>query len=200
MRIPIFISLLFVGLSFPVLAQHWTQTDNETIWRGRYKNCDKGYSVSLPSGVIAHGSHAPSPNHGILFSASAPETTTEVTLETERVVGVYDSYDVAEYGNPQAYLKQILDREGPVEVLASQDTKFHGFPAAYVRFRRTEGDTKVETEEIVAYRRSKNIEPIFYVIWMRSPTQYFEQDLRLYEEIRDGFHLLPAPKGQCSND
>jgi len=72
-----------------------TETPDETIWRGRYGNCDHGYFVNLPPGVIGHGSRSPSPNHGFVISAKDPSTTTPVTLEEPRLVDVYESSDAA---------------------------------------------------------------------------------------------------------
>ena len=194
--------LVFLFSVFPVSTwgQHWAQTADETIWRGKYTNCDKGYAIELPQGVIAHGSLPPSPNHGILVSGQAPDTTKEVTLDNQRLIGVYDTYDAADYGSARAYLKQLLEREGSLQILKYSNNKFHGYPAAYVHFRKTKGNASLDTEEMVAYRRSKTDSPIFYVIWVRSTSQSFEQDKKLYEQVRSGFRLLPMPKGQCSND
>ena len=87
------IALFFVGV---ILGQQWTLTTDETIWRGRYRNGTRCYAVELPPGVVAHSSLPPSPNHGFLVSGLAPETTTAVSLDADRLVGVYDSYDAAE--------------------------------------------------------------------------------------------------------
>jgi len=163
MRASILILLLLSGFRcFSSFQQHWKQTPDETIWRERYTNCDKGYAVSLPKGVVAHGGLPPSPNHGILVSADAPGTEAEVTLEAERVVGVYDTYDAMEYGSAQAYLRSELKEAGPIEILAKSDTRFRELPAAYVHYRKKTGDVAIETEELILYRgRPKNSGPIF---------------------------------------
>jgi hypothetical protein len=194
----IFLSVFRFFLSFP---QHWTQTPDETIWREKYTNCDKAYTVSLPKGVVAHGGLPPNPNHGFLVSAKAPDTTAEVTLKAERLVGVYDTYDAMEYGSAQAYLSRELKQAGLVEVLAQNETKFLGLPAAYLHLRKKTGDVAVETEEIIVFRRHpKNLSSIFYVIWLSTPSSHFEEDHKIFEQIRDGFHLLSGPSGKCSND
>jgi hypothetical protein len=193
---------LFLLAGFRVFAsfpQHWTQTPDETIWREKYTNCDKGYAVSLPKDVVAHGGLPPSPNHGILVSAKAPHTVAEVTLKAERLVGVYDTYDAMEYGSAQTYLKKELEDAGPIEVLAKNDTRFRELPAAYVHYRKKTGEVAIETEELILYRQSKNSGPIFYVIWLRTPTSHYEEDQKLYQQVRDGFHLIPVPRGKCSN-
>ena len=193
-------AFLFVALSFSVSTAHWTLTENETIWRDQYKNCDKGYAVDLPDGAVGHGSLPPAPNHGILIAANHPDSVTEVTFAAPRVVGVYDFFDAAEYGSAKAYAKHILAGEGHVEILANAETKFRGLPAAHIHFRKTGAAAKQEVEELVVYRQSGDISPIFYVIWLRSTSGEFGRDRKLYEQVRDGFHLLPAPVGECSNN
>jgi hypothetical protein len=200
MRVLTLATLLFAGFLFPTWQRHWKQTGDETIWHSKYMNCDKAYAVELPPGVVAHGELPPNPNHGFLISALAPETTSEVTLDVDRLVGVYATYDAAEYGSARGYLKQKLEREEPVEILANYDLKFQGHPAAYAHFRKAKGGTTLETEEVIVYRRSKSVGPIFYVLWLRSTSQSYAQDRKLYEQIRSGFRILPGPKGECSNE
>jgi hypothetical protein len=97
------IVILFVG-SAGAQVRHWTETPKETIWRSPYTNCDMGYAVDLPKGVVAHASLPPSPNHGFLISASVPGTTAEVTLEDQqRILDVYDQYDATELGSARVF-------------------------------------------------------------------------------------------------
>jgi hypothetical protein len=197
MRVAILNLIILSGLRFfPSFPQHLTQTSDETIWREQYTNCDKGYKISLHKGVVAHGELSPSPNHGFLVSAEAPETVNAVTLGTERLVGVYDTYDAMEYGGAQAYLNAELEHAGPVEILARSDTRFRGLPAAYVHYREKNGNTPIEREEIVIFRsHPRNSGPIFYVIWLRTSRTHYEKDRKLYRQVRDGFHLMTIPRG-----
>jgi hypothetical protein len=88
--------ILFVG-SAGAQVHHWTETPKETIWRSRFTNCDMGFAVDLPKGVVAHASLPPDPNDGFLISASDPGTTAEVTLEDQpqRILDVYNEYGLA---------------------------------------------------------------------------------------------------------
>src|SRR5260370_2096669 len=186
---------------FVLVSQHWTQTPDETIWREKYTNCDKGYAVSLPKGVVAHDGLPPSPNHGFLVSAKSPDTVAVVTLDAERLVGVYDTYDALEYGSAQAYLKAELKQAGSVEVLEKNKMDFDGLPAVSVHYRKQTSDSALETQQIVVFRNHpKNLGSLFYVIWMRSPSSHYEEDYKLFEQVRDGFHLLPGPAGKVSNE
>jgi hypothetical protein len=199
----IILSLLFLSI-FGFTNQsppHWTQTASETIWHEKYTNCDKGYSVILPKGVIAHGDLPSSPNHGFLVSAGDPDTRAEVSLKAQRLVGVYDSYDAADYGSARAYLKAELKRAEPVEALENRDTKFRGLLAAFIHYRKGVGSSAVETAEMILFRgQPRNSSPIFYVVWLRTSSSHYEEDYRLYQEIRDGFQIIPVPIGECSND
>jgi len=193
--------LLSVFRFFPSFPQHWTQTPNETIWREKYTNCDKGYTVSLPTGVVAHGGLPPNPNHGFLVSAKAPDAVAAVTLETERLVGIYATYDAMEYGSAQVYLSGELKQVGSVEVLQKHEMEFEGLPAVSVHYRKKTGGAAIETQEIVVFRNHpKDLGSLFYVIWLRTPSSHYEEDHKLFEQVRDGFHLLPGPQGKCSND
>jgi hypothetical protein len=199
----VFLSLLFLSSSqfFATFRQHWTQTATETIWHEKYTNCDKGYAVSLPEGVIAHGGLPPSSNHGFLVSAKTPGTDAEVTLEAQRLVGVYDSYDAMEYGSARAYLKAELKQAGPVEILDIRDTKFRRLPAIHMHYRKGVGDSAVETEELILFRgHPSNSSPTFYVIWLRTPSSHYKEDDKLYQLICEGFNIIPVPLGKCSND
>jgi hypothetical protein len=193
------IGVLFWAIMLAASVQHWTETSNELIWRGRYTNCDKGYAVILPNGVVAHGSLPPSPNHGILVSADAPDTTAEVKLGAPRLIDVYDTYDAEELGGARAYLEKY--QEQGATVVEIRDLTFKGLPATYVHYRLKKASTAIETEELVVYRvGGKNLGPIFYVIMLQTPAEHYRQDALLYHKIRDGFQVLSVPKGECSND
>jgi hypothetical protein len=127
----------------------------------------------------------------------------EVTLTAERLVGVYDTNDASEFGSADAYLKFELEHThaGPASIVEKRDAQFRGLPAAFAHYRTTIGGTIVENEKLIVYSsHSKNIGPIFYVIWLRTPTQYYSKDRQLYLQTRDGFRLLPVPKGECPNE
>jgi hypothetical protein len=179
-------------------VRHWAQTETETIWRGRYKNCDYGYAVILPDGVVAHGDLPPSPNHGFLVSAEEPRTIGDVTLAEPRLISVDSHYDAAEAGSARAYLNQYRDKNE--QVVETKDLTFKGLPAAYGHYRIRQGTVAVEKVELVFYRKGKDGEDILYEIALRTPAEYYSQDSLLYDKILDGFEVLPPPKGECSND
>jgi hypothetical protein len=178
---------------------HWTETTSETIWRGQYKNCDHGYEVMLPDGVVAHSSLPPSPNHGFLVSAAAPGTIAEIKLGDPRLIDVYDTYDSEELGSARAYLEAYPEQGA--KVVATRDVTFKGLPAVYVHYRMKKEAAIIETRELIVYRaHTKNIGPVFYVMMLQTPAEYESHDSLLYHKVIDGFRLLAVPRGQCSND
>jgi hypothetical protein len=180
-------------------VRHWAQTEKETIWRGRYKNCDYGYTVILPEGVVAHNGLPPSPNHGFLVSARDPGTTAQVTWAEPRLISVYNSYDAAEAGSARAYLNQSRDKNE--EVVETKDLTFKGLPAAYGHYRVKQGTGQVEKVKLVLYRKgARELSNILYEVSLATSAEYYSQDSVLYEKIRNGFKVLPPPKGECSND
>ncbi|HKV04435.1 MAG TPA: hypothetical protein VJO53_04925 [Candidatus Acidoferrales bacterium] len=185
-------------------VKHWTETPSELLWRGRYKNCDKGYLVNLPAGVIAHGSRPPNPNHGVLISAKIPGATTEVTLEDPRLVDVYDTNDAGELGSAQAYLEEYELRAAKasekITILEKQDIQFRGSPAVYVHFRKTDGGPIAEVEELVVYRKHKEIGPLFHIVLLRTTPEAYSRDHALFLQIKEGLEFITVPKGECSND
>jgi len=185
-------------------TKHRPETSDETIWHGRYKNCDHGYLVNLPPGVVGHEGLPPMPNHGILILAANPGTTTDVTLKEPRLIDVYDTNDAGELGSPRAYIKryelkptEISER---VTVLKEHSTKFRGWPATFIRLRKTNNFSTSEIEELVVYRWPKEIGPIFNIVLLRTTAEHYGEDHALYIQIRKGLEFIPVPEGECSND
>lgn len=114
MRIALLLPPLILAISAAAYPQgkHWAETPDETVWRERYGNCDHGYFVNLPPGVIGHGARSPESNHGILISANNPGTKTEVTLKETRLLDVYDSNDAGELGSPTGLCRKIRPETG----------------------------------------------------------------------------------------
>jgi hypothetical protein len=195
-RPPVFAILILFAGSAGAQVQHWTETLKETIWRSRYTNCDMGYAVDLPNGVVGHGGLPPMPNHGVLISASDPGATAEVTLADQRVLDVYDEYDALELGSARAYLNWELRQMPNKKSLRVREIVFRGFPAAEARYRVDETDSS----ELVIYRKGVPGDAgSIYVLSLHTTARNYTDDYRLFTQIRAGFHLLPLPKGACSN-
>jgi len=177
-------------------TQHWIATPNETIWHGEYTNCDYGYAVGLPTGVIAHSDLPPSPNHGFLISAADPATIQKVGLENQRLVDVYAEYDALGLGGARAYLKWELQQDRDKKILQIKDIMFQGLRAVRARYRVNTRNSSGLIEQLILFRKSAGI---VYVIMLRTTARDHAADSELFTRLQAGFHLLPIPKGQCLN-
>src|SRR2546427_13072649 len=96
---------------------------------------------------------------------------------------------------------EYLTLVGSYILLQNDKRDLEGFPAVSVHYRKKTGGAAIETQEIVVFRNHpKDLGSLFYVIWLRTPSSHYEEDHKLFEQVRDGFHLLPGPQGKCSND
>lgn len=85
----------------PSQGRHWELTDSEALWIGRYSNCQYGYYFLLPSGVVAHAEHPPSPHHGFLIKLPDTGVRTEATFG-----GKAKLLGITKRGNP--YLRKLF--------------------------------------------------------------------------------------------
>lgn len=172
---------------------NWIETRYETIWRKRYTNCDKGYAVDLPSGVIAHDSLPPNPNHGFLISAAAPNTTAAVALDSARIIDVFDEYNSMDFATPREFLNSELAEIAKKEILHVRPLVFRGLRAIEGHYR-TLTDKPSEVDELVVFRQG-----IVYVLMLRTTPQNYRSDCALFAQIKAGFRTLALPMGACSN-
>ena len=194
----VFISLVALG---GAQDRHWEETAKETIWRGRYTNCDKGWAVDLPPGVVAHDSLPPSPNHGFLVSAADPAKTAEVTFDDQRIVNCYDNYDAmddeSDSGEPhgaRAYLDWELKRVENKVALEIREVELQGLQGVEARYRvKLRGAEQVV--EILIFLRGD----VVYHLALRTTDRYYKSDSALFARLRAGFRVLPFPKGECAN-
>lgn len=194
------IALLYC-VSAGAQVRHWTQTPTETIWRNLYVNCDQGYTVELPRGVVAHSVRSPNPNHGFVISAGHPGATGDIRFENQRVVNVYDESASIEGGGGRVFLERELKSNPNEKVVDFRETLFQGLPAIEARFQETAGGSsqaKVlrEKEQLIVLRRSQGL---IYTLSLETRSEYFLGDSALFASIQAGFRVLPLPKGQCSN-
>jgi len=198
---------LAVLLATAQTSPHWRETDTETIWTGRYSNCDYGYYVTLPAGVVGHGDKSPAPNHGFVLNPAAPERTeTFTTVDSNRYIGVNNYYDVADHAhsiratlNYYAGLGEI-EKSANFTVLGQEDFRLAGLNAKRIQLRRVEGSQTLREDRIVAYRPPGHDSGVVYQFTLVTPENSYGEDNSLFDEIVRGFHLTKLPIGECSND
>jgi len=182
----------------PAQQRHWEETTTETIWRGRYTNCDYGYYVLLPAGMVAHGSHAPAPNHGFLVALPDVLRTSAASFDEPRFVWLDASYNASDYQALADVANYELDLtkqdKRAFRVVERGLARLAGLPAVRftVEYQAREG--VVVEEQIVALRSG-----IVYTIGLRTVGADRSLDEQRFQTIRNGFRLLNLPRGQCSN-
>jgi hypothetical protein len=185
-------------------APHWHETDTETLWTGRYTNCDFGYSVLLPAGIVGHGAKSPDPNRGFTVDPVAPQSTKAFnTAESSRYIDVFNFYDLEDHGESTAAtldyyssLGEIGDQKD-VQAIGRQISNLAGLSARRLEDRWVENSTAMRRDRIIAYRRAGGI---LYQFTLQSPEKTYAADEQLFHRIVDGFRLSKLPTGECSND
>lgn len=179
--------------------RHWQLTKGETLWAGRYSNCQYGYYVLLPAGVIAHAEHPPNPHHGFLIGLPDVGSKTEVSaFDSTRYMWVNADYNVTDEstlaGISNYYMEVTSSDKQGFKLLERHKTTLRSVPA--IRFKG-EYDTpkgRVIEEEVVALRSG-----IVYEVGLRTPAEDYAADLERLEQTLNSFRLTRVPQSQCWN-
>lgn len=179
---------------------HWQQTESETLWVGRYSNCQYGYYVLLSAGVIAHAELPPSPHHGFLLSLPDAGSKAEISVyNSDRFIWVNAEFNASD----NSTLAGIADSRINLSSRDRQDFRLierhkaatlRSVPAT--RFKGEYGAPKgrIIEEEVVALRSG-----IVYEIGLRTPEEDYPADRERLEEILTAFRFSRVPEGQCWN-
>jgi hypothetical protein len=181
------------GFARLALQRHWRETDSETLWTNRYNNCDYGYYVLLPNGVVGHGTHSPSPNHGFRIPLPDVGATSYALDRNQRFIWVDASYNASD---ARSLADLVSDRgdEAVAKTVARKSTKMAGVPAIQITTESASRDITVVEVETVALRAG-----IIYTIGLRTPRTDAIGDEAEYRRIIQAFRLLKLPTGECSN-
>jgi len=178
---------------------HWEETVTETIWRERYTNCDYGYYVSLPAGVVAHGTHSPNPNHGIYVSLPDVGNVSPAADDHDRFVWVDAHYNASDYRSLASVVKYEMrgtsEGKAALRVVQRKASSLGGVPAVsfIVQYEGQHG--RVTEQRVIALRSG-----VVYTVALQSLAKNIAADREQFDQIRRGFTLLPLPQGECSND
>jgi hypothetical protein len=203
MRIAISAGLLAVAAAAqgsPPQGSHWRLTDSETLWTGRYSNCQYGYYFLLPTSVVAHAEYPPAPHHGFLVKLPETGTTSEATWDnSDRLIWVNAEYNVTEPSSLNGVADYQIELTGSdkehFKFTGRRSTTLHLRPA--IKFK-AEYDTpkgRVVEEVLVALHSG-----VVYELGLKTTTEHYAGDRQTYGELITGFRFTPIPKGQCSND
>lgn len=207
----IFRALATIGLlvvlfpSLPSSAQtrsakhrHWRLTENETLWIGRYSNCQYGYYAFLPNGAVAHAEHPPSPHHGFVVRLPEVDMKTEVTFDnSDRLIWINAEYNTTEESTLRGVADYELDlaRREKTELVGWERVKLQSVPAIRFRIEYGEKRRRVVEEELVTQRAD-----IIYEVGLKTSSDHYAQDHQWLEKLLAGLRFLPLNKCECWNE
>ena len=178
---------VFLGLGVPLLA---FQDTEETLVH-EYVNCDFGYTVHLPKGLVGR---VPSfARHG--FDIALPDGSSRVTVYNEynmldrpTLRAIADSeFQMAGKGNPQwsvgNYRQEKLGGLSAIRATAS-----------YLR-----DGAEWRDEYLIAYRplQRDGEGNIVYVVQLSAPKELFPAAMEKFQQTVKGFQLTRIPHGPC---
>jgi len=179
--------------------RYWEETETETLWRGRYSNCDYGFYVSLGHGVVGHGTHSPAPDHGIYLSLPDVGNVNAAADARDRFVWVDAHYNVSDYRSLESVAKYELNvaSEGKTafRLVERKATTLSGLRAIAFTVEYEGHHGRVVEQGVIALRSG-----MVYTVAVQSLPDSIAADREQFEQVRRDFRLLPIPKGECSND
>jgi hypothetical protein len=171
--------------------------DDDITVEGRYVNFDYAYSVLVPRGMMAvMNSNPPNPNHGFGIDLMHP-TSTAWTMP-KLSLWADASYDSAEYGSPNAMIKNNLEwlreKHTQVRLLSRSPARLGSLSAVrFVISYVDSGEAMIE-DQIVAFRSQLGEEgDIVYTIDLRTTVSRHKQDKRLVLEMQRSWIVDPLP-------
>lgn len=183
---------------------HSVESADETIRSARYTNCESGFYVLLPTGVIAHAEKASGPNQGFGINPATPAATTAFDAgDSQRFIEVVSYYDLEDHGESTSetidyYLSLgALSGEKNFVTLSKQSYRLAGLNAKREEVRWVENSVAIRRDRIIAFRRGSGI---LYQLTLQSPEKTFSGDEVLFNRVVAGFHVSKLPNDGCSND
>ncbi len=200
----VWVGLLVSGVAVGSEAQqarqtYWEETETETLWRGRYSNCDYGFYVSLGNGVVWHGTHSPAPNHGIYLPLPDVGNVNPAADALDRFIWVDAHHNVSDHRSLESVTTYELGvaSEGKTafRVVQRKPTTLGGLRAIAFTVEYEGHHGRVVEWGVLALRSS-----IVYTVAVQSLADSIAADREQFEQVRRGFTLLPIPQGECSNN
>lgn len=201
----LFILVVTCATSFaqtPSPNAHAHETADETTWTGRYSNCEDGFYVLLPAGVMGHAAKASGPSQGFAVNVATPASTGTFNAgDSPRFIEVVSYYDLEDHGEASSdtinyYLSLgALSSEKDFVTLGKESLRMLGMSAKREQVRWIENGVTVRRDRIVAYRAASGI---LYQLTLQSPEKTFTGDEVLFNRIVAGFHLSKLP-AECAN-
>ena len=145
----------------------------ETPWSVRYANCENGFYVLLPAGVVGHATKATGPNQGFAVNPAAAASTAAFNAsDSQPFIEVVSYYDLEDHGESTSatidyYLSLgALSGEKNLVTLGRQSYKLAGLSAKREEVRWVENSVAIRRDRIIAFRSGAGI---LYQITLQSP-------------------------------
>jgi len=185
----------------PTHGKYWRLTDSETLWTGRYGNCDYGYFLWLPVGIVAHGNLPLAPNHGVGVPLPDTGRTSAFQDHEDRYVWVDAHYNVVDDDSLTAVARTELrnlnksEGKGKAHFIRRIRTRLSGVSAIEAETEFHSSGRTIVTVNVVTLRSG-----IVYTAGLRTMREYRDEDQNEFRAILSGFKMIPLPHGECSND
>lgn len=161
-------------------------TNSESLWTGRFSDCDYRYYVLIPHEFVAHADRPPRRLHGVLFGLPDTSTTDVVTIDDERFISVMATANEFEFKSLKGFADHVLDqlRKGKTrfEIKAQQSSLLDGEPAMRVRVEYDDPHGGVVGEELLSLRLG-----VLYEIGLRTTAEHYDTDGKNFMKVVDGF-------------
>lgn len=163
-------------------------TDSESLWIGRFSDCDFRYYVLIPNGFLAHADRPPQRLHGVLFGLPDTSTTEVVALDNERLISVITSSNELEFKSLKDFADHVLDSLGKeksgFEIKARQSFRLDGEPAVRLRVEYNDHDGRVVEEKLLSLRLG-----VLYELGLRTTTEHYDMDDQNFAKVVAGFRF-----------
>ncbi len=200
------LSILVCAMAFAQTAPtptHSSETADQTTWTGRYANCESGFYLLLPAGVVGHEAKVTGPNQGFAVNPAALASTAAFSASnSQRFIEVVSYYDLEDHGESTSatidyYLSLgVLSGEENFVTLGKQSYRLAGLSAKWEEVRWVENSAAIRRDRIIAFRSGAGV---LYQLTLQSPEKTFSGDEVLFNQIVAGFHVSKLPNDGCSD-
>lgn len=163
-------------------------TASESLWTGRFSDCDLRYYVLIPDGFVAHGDRPVGHLHGIRFGLPDPGTTAIVTLDEKQLISVTARPNELQFKSLEEFADralQFLGREkSGFEVQAREASRLDGERAVRLRVEYDSPGGRVVEERLLAMRMG-----VLYEIGLRTTAEHYDSDSQNFAKVAAGFRF-----------
>lgn len=182
--------LCFLGSSLP--KDSWRAAQERRV--RRYVNCDYGYVVKVPLGLVAHVPEYQ--NHG--FYLDLPDRQSRIE--------VYNAYNMSDSDSPPVVFDYELNLQAEGrkgwKVLSRHNEQVQGRQAIDVTTTYSDKGTAWEARYVIVYRPPglERLGDIIYLFELTTPVARYEKTSAELDRVIAGFAVTRLPLGPCSNN